>query len=504
MATLLLLAAAAGCDDDPSGPGLGILNPAVIGPAIIGQQGSIPVFFGAGLDSRSALDPANFVVTNTCTGLRVPGALRIGSGPTGDTVIFTPASALPFLTQLNVRIQNVQGVNGQPLSGPYTFFRTTEAPPVTDVSWEALNSPTRDPVAGIDFVSRQVGFIQTSAAEVYRTDNGGLLFGAIFKRADVAGGKGLRAANRDTVYMVAAPNIGGTSLSTAGFFRSINAAVTFDTLYTIRPADMNMLAMQKVGARHVLFSVGNFNGQLTTWRYDAITREVVVQTQPLPAGSTSLTGSGGDISPDTTRAVAVGLQVIPGGTALIANGAAYYSTNSGRTFSAATLPANTRRLLGAGFVDNVSAILTGDSSMVLRLNTTTGIATRLDAAAGIPQTQINATTGEIVTFRFTKAEFAPDDRNVGWIIGEETRRVGAATNLRRGVILMTRNGGTSWTRQAVSGAEDVGLSFARLAPPSDINSLAKDFSAIGGFEGFVTARRDDTQTGAQVCSFETP
>ena len=100
-----------------------------LGLPIISRQGDIRVLFPGGVDPASALDPANFVVVNACNGLRVPGSLRLS----GDTVIFTPSTALPFLTPLSIRVQNIQTLAGVGMDQPLTFVRTTESPPVTDV-----------------------------------------------------------------------------------------------------------------------------------------------------------------------------------------------------------------------------------------------------------------------------------------------------------------------------------------------------------------------------------
>jgi hypothetical protein len=491
---LLICAALLACDDDPSSTE--DVRPVAddVGPEIISRQGDIRVRIEGGLDPASALDPANFVVTNTCTGLRVPGALRIE----GDEVIFTPSITLPYLTPLSVRVQNIQNREGFGLEQPFTFVRTTEAPPVTDVSWQQLtSSPTGDPISGVDFVSRTLGYVQTISAELYRTQTGGRLFEAVYKDPNVSLAKGIRATSRDTIYMIAAPNFGGTTFTTYALFRSTNAGLTFDTLFAVSPADMRSLSRERVGTTDILYIGGNLNGfHLTGYRYNARTGEKTIASVP----ETSI-GNGADISPDTTKAVVVGLGIIATNPQRT-GGVVYRSTNSGRTLTLGNLPLNTPQLQGAGFVDNTTVLLVGDSSTIIRYNvvTNTGVA----ITAGVPQTFNDPVSRTVETFTFRKAEFSPTDRQIGWVIGELLRRVPGQPDVRRGVILQTRDGGNTFTRQAVSGVEDLGLGFPSLGEPSDISALATDFVVTGGYNGFLGARIDDTQAAAGACSFATP
>src|SRR5690349_4496754 len=131
-----------GCDKDPTAPTVNALKPtlALAADSVIPIQWSIRVLFHGTVNQATALDPGNFVVTNTCTGLPVPGSLRF----VGDTLIFSPSQALPFLTGLSVRIQGVLDQNNQAMQQPAIFFVHTESPPVSDVSWEQLPSPTND------------------------------------------------------------------------------------------------------------------------------------------------------------------------------------------------------------------------------------------------------------------------------------------------------------------------------------------------------------------------
>lgn len=484
-----------GCDKDPTALEPVTLTPrlAIAGDTVIARQGSIRVLFpGTAINQATALDPANFTVTNTCTGLPVPGSLRFS----GDTLVFTPSQALPFLTGLSVRIQGVLDENNNAMQQPVIFRLRTENPPVSDVSWEQLPSPTNDFVAGVSFVDRDFGMISTITGGVYRTDNGGASFAALFKNPDVTGTANIRLASKDSAYVVGAPSFGGATFSASALFRSTNGGQTFPIVFSQDPANMFSLALRtRTGAAPEMVMGGSVGFNLAAWRYDqekdSIARFVAAESGTF--------GNMAEISPDGANAVVVGGQQIASGVPT-AVGAAYRSNDGGRTYTKVTLPGSARILNGAGFINNTDALLLGDTSTVLSLNTTTGVVTSLGAGAGIPQSSLDPTTGIQLTYNFTRAAFAPDDRLVGWIIGTVVRRVPGQADVRRGVILITRDGGQTFTRQAVSNAPEDGLGFPSLG---DIFVLNKNFAVVVGDAGFIAARKSDTQNFAGLCSFRT-
>jgi photosystem II stability/assembly factor-like uncharacterized protein len=493
----------AGCDDDPTGPAPSTLTPSILNDSIIGRQEALRVVFNSRIDPRTGLDPENFVVTNLCTGLRVPGALRIGTDAAGnrDTLIFSPSSTLPFLTPLSIRVQNILTPNGRALQSPFTLNVRTETPPVADISWEVTDSPTQDPGSGIFYLDRDRGFYSTATGTVFRTPDGGDSWEFLFKNDELTGIRSIRAATPDTLYFSAAPSLGGTTISATGLFRSTDSGRTFASIFVQDPGDIRHTVMRKLtGRKPILLSFGNV-GRLAVWRVDENAGTVTRFGPVAPL----IIGNGGDLSRDASRAVAVGLTTSP--TPGTFNGAAMISLDSGKTFTQVTgLPADTRQLRGAGFVDNTTAFLLGDSSTVVRLNTTTGEATRLGAAAGIPQRTV-ATDNTITTYHFTRAEFATDDPDIGFIIGYSVIDRPVGGDIKRGDILMTRDGGGTWTQQAVSGAGENGLGFPPLgefAGQGDLHVLAHDFANVAGNEGFIAQRPGDVEVVTAVCAFNEP
>jgi photosystem II stability/assembly factor-like uncharacterized protein len=236
--------------------------------------------------------------------------------------------------------------------------------------------------------------------------------------------------------------------------------------------------------------MGGSRGSLAAWRYDQ-EKDSIARFGPVGGSTFGLMAA---LSPDGANAATVGFQVSGG----VVQGVAYRSFDGGRTYTQVTLPAGTRILRGLGFVTNSSVLLLGDTSTVLRMDVTTGSVTSLGASTGIPQTQVDVSTGTSIFYLFNRANFAPEDRTIGWIIGTAVRRIPGQPDVRRGIILLTRDGGLTWTRQAVQGAPDNGVGFPEL---HDIFVLNKNFQVVVGDAGFIAARKSDVQNFAQLCSF---
>jgi photosystem II stability/assembly factor-like uncharacterized protein len=462
---------------------------AIAADTVIATQGSIRVVFSGPVNHNTALDPGNFVVTNTCTGLPVAGSLRFS----GDTLIFSPSQALPFLTGLSVRIQGVLDENNQAMQNPVIFFLRTQNPPVSDVSWQQLTSPTNDQIAGVSFLDTNLGWISTITGGVYRTDNGGNTFAAFFKSPDITSTRDIRAVSADSLYMVGSPSFGGSTFSATALFRSLDGGRTFQVVFSDDPGNMNSLALRKRTGLAPEMVMGGSRGTMAAWRYDQALDSIA---RFGPVGNNTA-GNMADISPNGANAALVGFQILGPNSA---TGVAYRSNDGGRSYVPVTLPANTKLLRGLGFINNTDVFLLGDTSTVLRLNTTDGSVTSLGATNGIPQTELDPSTGATIFYLFTRAKFAPDDPNIGWIIGTAVRHLTGQPDVRRGIILITRDGGATFTRQAVSNAPENGLGFPELR---DIFVLSKNFQVVVGSAGFIAARKSDTQNFAGLCSFKT-
>ena len=486
MAVALAAVVALACDKDPNQPDVDALVPRLLSDSVIPIQGSIRVFFNVPINRESALDPSNFVVTNACNGLQVPGSVRLS----GDTLIFSPSEALPFLTALSIRVQGVLDVHNNALPQPLIFRVRTENPPVSDVSWQQLPSPTNDAITGVTFISRDLGYVSTLPGGVYRTINGGSTYGAQFKRADITSVRDIRSVSTDSLYMVGAISIPGSTVPNNGLLRSIDGGLTFQPLFQRAPSFMLSLALRDRTGQAPEMVIAGGTSSMTMWRYDEQT-DSVFTAGPV----TGDLGLMADLSPNGANAVAVGVLRNP--TTGATTGVVYTSSDGGRTYPT-QLPNTPQRLNGVGFINNTEALLLGDTSLVSRLDVTTGAVTVLGANEGIPQSEVNVNANISTHYFFNRAVFAPDDRNIGWVIGSLVRRIPGLPDVRRGIILITRDGGRHFTRQAVQGAPSNGVDFS---PLRDIFALNKNFVVTVGDDGFIAARKSDTQNFATVCSF---
>jgi photosystem II stability/assembly factor-like uncharacterized protein len=471
------------CDDDPTSSI--VVFPSASFDAIpdtIGTQDALRVVFTDSISAATALDAANFVVTNLCTGLRIPGALRLA----GDTLIFAPSQALPFLTPIGVRIQNLLTPQGVPQVVPITFTRITAPPPIRDQTWEFLDSPTNDVLTGVSFVTDQLGYIVESGGTVYRTTDG-VQFVARFKDINVSFPSDIRAFG-DTVFMVASQRVG--TVTQRSLLRSVNGGASFAAV-AVASEFLYINSMRRING----VPQGVFGGVLAApglYRYfgDSNTFRRATGT---PGSGWTLTGA--DISHNGSLALAAFR-----GNVNTALSTASRSLDGGLTYTTLTLPANVFGLQGVGFAGNNIGFLLGDSSVVLRFDASaaTPAFTALGAAQGIPQTEVNPTTGERTTYRFIRMQFVPGTQT-GWITGSFTRRSPnpGVPDVEGGVILMSEDGGLTWRRQAISGALENGLSFP---PISDVNALRTDFAALVGRSGLVARRVNTTATGLTPCS----
>lgn len=489
LVALIAAYAFAGCDRDPNSPSLIFPRDTVLNASVIGLQEPIRVLFRGPISSQSALDPANFVVTNQCSGLGIPGSLQ----QVGDTLIFSPGQALPYLIRVGVRIQNLQTPTGAQLPAPITFTLTTIAPPVSDLSWQSLNSPVNEPVSGINFSSRTVGYFTTVGGTIYRTTNGGANFGVRFQQTGITSTQGMQVfgpgSDADSLFLLGAVS-SGTAIHQS-LLRSTDAGATITEAALLPVPSAFSLSMTRLTGGAVRGIIGGQTSSPVVMRYDASSGGLT-NTVGLPAPDFTLSQVA--ISPDGSRALVTAAG--KPGTSSAGRGALYRSTDGGVTFVQVALPGTVYSLRGIGFIDNNIALALGDSSGVYRVDVASGSSVAIGGGAGIPQSARDAATQSATTFSFRKAHFVRGSP-IGWVIGNFNRTIANQPNLSAGVLLITRDGGLSFSRQAVTGAQDNGLNFPFLL---DVQALATDFAVTSGLSGFVAARKTNPPGNAAICS----
>src|SRR5690606_14194252 len=142
-----------------------------------------------------------------------------------------------------------------------------------------------------------------------------------------------------------------------GVFKSVDSALTFTPSNTVNRLVYGS-QLRSVGGT----IVGVVGGQGSTpglYRYNLAANSLTLATGGPTSGSVLFTDAA--LSPDTTKAVATFFNLSTN------DGLAYSSLDGGATYSQITLPAVMPNLLGAGFIDDGTALLLGDSSTVLRV-----------------------------------------------------------------------------------------------------------------------------------------
>lgn|GEM_PF-2728536 len=508
LATAALLAFVA-CDKDPSAPEILDLEPRLTNVDTVGTQEALTVMFARAVSAQSALDPANFVVTDLCTGLRIPGSLRLSADSL--SVSFSPAQSLNFLTPLEIRVQNILDSRGQGLRAPLIDTVITRAPPVSDVSWSFLNSPTNDLVTGVFFVTPQFGYINSLGGSIFVTENGGVTFREAFKAPNINFLRQIHAFTRDTAFVVGAINVAG--VTRGALFRFTDTSVVTDARLdpifqtpTINEIPSGLGVTRLSDGYRAVFG-GQSSGPFAyvyDSRLNTTTRATIAVASATSPGFTGIA-----ISRDGRNA-AISTRIRLPGAAIFTQSLAFRSTDGGLTYVQATPSQGTNgqngifALNGVNFRTNTEALLLGDSSVIARFDVTTGAITRLGLGNGIPQSTAvpNPVTGVITTtiFSFNRASFT-DDGQTGWVVGSTSVRTPGVPDVSNGVILQTTDGGNTFTRQAIAGAPQNGLGFSRVV---QVQALSPQFAALSGAEGLVAARRGDAQRTVAACSFINP
>ena len=299
----------------------------VANPATILRNDAIRVVTGrTDLNLQTALDPQNFVVTNLCNGLRIDGSVRVS----GDTLIFTPTQVLPYLIRIGVRVQNLLASNGVGLAAPFTFSLLTEPPPVSDISWGLLNSPTDDPLLGISFVSRTTGYMSSQSGGIYATGNAGITWEARFKQASLSLFTNVRAFG-DTVITAGVLSTGTST--TRHILLSTDAAHTLAPVFSVGNRAVSLDAIR----------APNNHIRVAAVTYAAVTGSASSTTSRRVARSPERVSANGDyvpsqigISPDAATTI-VTYRADPNGSV----------ANTGQCTSRATAAGPTRRSTSA-------------------------------------------------------------------------------------------------------------------------------------------------------------
>jgi hypothetical protein len=399
--------------------------------------------------------PGNVVVSNAVTGLELPGTLSLSSD--GRTIVYTPSANLPFDTRVRIRIQNLLSANTTTPSELVVCEVLTALPPITQLWWDALPTVGAGRLLGGSMFEPDSGFIASNTVPIFRRTEDG--WRVVFNEPYL-----------NSSFDVQFPTLahGFASHLDARVFvgvitESRDAGITFDSIYAQPGEVFQKLYVRRRTATDVDYFGAAMGGSAIQAR--------MLKWRPTVGGGafTSVatfgtTGQGADIDfmqSDTARGVAVsnGVRFANG---LVFPGRVFVTSNGGNAWSeVANAVANDRGVtyLGAAIRSNGDLYVTGGSGYVLRLT---------PSGAGYTVTRIlenritNPDSTNFQALQYTDVQFAPDDQNIGWIVGAQLiSQTGEAPRFQ-GVIFETRDGGQTWTRQGVRGADAFGADFPRL------------------------------------------
>ena len=446
LSALLAVAGLAACDKDPNSPEVAFALTAC--PA-----GDLAVNSPINLDFTSAVLPStissgNVVVTDATTGIEIPGALALASN--GTRVVFTPSSTLPFGTVLGIRVQNLLSATGTvPLAVSVCNVRTAAAP-IAEVVWDRLDSPTGTQLLGASMVLPDSGWVASFAVPLYRRVGAAWeprftqpYFSATFDLAFVSLTHGY-GAHFDT------RNLRSVITQTRD-------GVVFDTAFTVGGMDIRRLRIDSGNSNGKLFGVGG-GGTSFSARFLKLN----------PAGGFAVTSSFGVTSSvadidfaknDTTNLVAVssGSRFVTGVTY---PGRLFASNNGGQSWTqVANAQADSLKVVtysGVARRGNGDVYVGGGNGFFARF-----------VGGAAPAVMINLGVASLDTADFTAlvykdVQFAPENDQVGWVVGAQLIGFVNGVPQYRGLIFATRDGGATWTRQGVRDANQYGAEFPPL------------------------------------------
>lgn len=446
----LLSLAFVACDKDPSSPTANFaLTACPSGDLAVNAP--IALNFTAPI-SPSTVTAANVIVTNAATGIEIPGSLTLSANR--QSIAFSPSSPLPFGTVVGIRIQNLLDANGSTQLGVIVCNVRTQAAPIAEVIWDRMDSPTGTQLTSASLFAPDSGWVSSFAVPLYRR------VGATWQ---VRFNQPYYVSSFDLRFI--APNHGwATHFDQRGnrgvITQTVNGSI-FDTVFTLASQDIRRLRIDSLsGGGNSIFGVagGGTSTNVTFLKMNPASRAWSVVT------SISGTSSIADIDHapgDTTKLYAVsGGFRLGGSTPLIFSGRTFGSFDGGNSWAevpnARADSTSTVVFRGVALRTNGDVYVTGGNGFFGRLPGGVGPFQKINlGVASLDSTDYTALI-------FQDVEFAPDNNQIGWVVGAQLTGFQSGVPQYRGLIFATKDGGATWTRQGVRGADDYGAVFPAL------------------------------------------
>ena len=461
--TIVALALVA-CDDDPSNPQPVFRVTCPTGPVAV----NAPLAFAfTGPVASASVNSANIVVYDAVTGFEVPGALSVGTGAGASTVTFTQAESFGYDTRLRVRIQNVLRDTTNVAVTTQVCEFLTAPPPIAQVWWDPLPSATGVDLTGVSLISPDSGFVLSQNGTIFRRRAGD--FEVVFNEPYYNDGRDIAFAGFDTGFAA------HTDVRNRRIFilQTRDGGAVWDTIFSdVSFAPVGRLRAQRIGsgASARLFAVAGGGGGSAAkfWKYHTATNTFTTVLNDATYGG--VTDIDWPLS-DTLRLAATSSGVRFGLTEKL--GQTWYSTNGGQTWTRITngnATSTELHLRGVAVRANGEIWAVGGSGLVLRLTPAgAGVYTRTQVAASAFSIA-NPDPLDPEAMSFYDVQFAPDNDQKGWLVGAYRVGIVNGTPQYAGMIFETTNGGNTWIRQGVRGAEGFGASFPPVKRISVFNA----------------------------------
>lgn len=475
-AALVVLAA---CDDDPSSPN----EQFTFAGCPTGLQG---VNTPLNLSFSVPLNPAtvaagNVVVSAVSTGQEVPGSLQFDSADS-TRIRFISSSPLPFDQRFRIRIQNLRSGRTNAQLPVIVCEFATELPPIRELFWERLPNAGGTSLVGASVTGPGRGFAISLRTPIFRrsgnvgtgTDTTRGEFSLVFQEPAYLAGFDVAFVSETRGFA----SFSEFRLSRSPILETRNGGVTFDTIGFLSGRNASRLYFRPVG-NTVFGVVGGGNTTRTTFRKYTASTSTLGAVQEF-AGTGQIVDI--DAPPaDTTNvfAVGAGVEVV---NVLDVRGTLWRSTNGGATW--AEVPGTradptVQTYLGVAMRSNTEVWVTGGSGFVARFSfpTVGGTPTMTRFLQGVVTNPDTTSPNALV---FTDVQFAPDDPMRGWIVGAQLVGFTGGVPRYQGLIFATRDGGQTWVRQGVRGANNYGAEFPRLNRLSVLSSTVVWIVGEGG------------------------
>ncbi len=448
----VLCAGIAACDDDPTRP-VELLT--VTCPAVTDVNAAVPLVFSVPV-LPSTISPANIVVSDAATGLEIPGSITLDAS--GTTATFSANAPFAFSQTVRIRVQNLLSAATNTAIDVTACEFTTQAPPITELFWERLPNSGGTQLVGVTHPSAGIGYTMSVQGILARRIDDGQ-FEVAFQQPNFLAGFDVDFVTADRGFA----SFSDFREQRSMLLETTDGAVTFDSVGAAPADNLTRLLFRETGAAapsDIFGLVGGGSTFVTNfYKYRSASGLTLEQTF-----TSNGTGQVSDIdvaASDTARAAAVtaGIEV---GT-IDVRGAVFVSSDGGSSWSevaGARASDETQTYFGVALQDDGDIFVTGGSGYAARLAP--------DGAGGYTPTQLlvgavtNPDPANPLALVYTDVQFSPDDDSMGWIIGAQLVGVVGGVPQYRGLIFATRDGGQTWTRQGVVGAEEYGAGFPKL------------------------------------------